>query len=64
MAPEGSRPEVQRCVVVVILATVFLDAVGVGFVIPLFPVDAASTHAGEFGRGRGSSTRGRGRGSA
>ena len=41
----------ERRVLVVILATVFLDAIGFGFVIPLLPVDAASMHAGEFAVG-------------
>lgn len=51
MAPEGARPERRRRVLVVVLATVFLDAVGFGFVIPLLPVYAASMHAGKFAVG-------------
>ncbi|APR82781.1 tetracycline resistance protein [Minicystis rosea] len=51
MAVESARLERERRVLVVILVTVFLDAVGFGFVIPLLPVYAASMHAGEFAVG-------------
>src|SRR5512145_3167421 len=46
--PEDAPAPLRRRVLVVILATLFLDAVGFGIVIPLLPLYATSMHASKL----------------